>query len=417
MRFIDLFAGLGGFHVGLSAVGHKCVLACENNEHLAKLYEKNFGIPVFRDIRDLKPKDIPHYDILCAGFPCQPFSKAGKQKGLKDLKNGDFLDQVVRILRATNPKFFILENVPNLRKHDKERTWIKIHKKLTKCGYDVKDDFLSPHQFGVPQIRKRLFIVGAKKSLSYFEFPKKYSDKNLSVFSVLDKNPGNVRKLNQAQLDCLNLWQEIIDRIPIKESLPSFPIWGMEFGANYPFEDKSPYSLKAAELGKYRGLFGKSLNGLSKDEQLKLLPSYARTPKNEFPDWKKEFIRKNRLFFSKYHHLISPLMRRLEKYPPSWQKFEWNCLNGERNIKKYIIQFRASGIRVKRTNFFPALVLTTTQRPIIGWEDRYITPKEAARLQSLERIKLPESENMASRYLGNAVNAKIVKLIAQNLIF
>lgn len=416
MKFIDLFAGLGGFHVGLASLGHTCVFSCEKNENLAALYEKNFDIPVFRDIKDLDPEDLPKYDILCAGFPCQPFSKAGRQNGLKDLQNGEYLGWVVKILRATNPRYFILENVPNLRRHDREKTWQKIEKKLQWCGYYIKDDMLSPHEFGIPQLRERLFIVGAKHSLSYFEFPASQDTNNLNVNSVLDKNPKDVRKINKEQKECLSIWQEIINCIPKDHPLPTFPIWGMEFGANYACEKVSPYYQSRKELDKHRGVFGMSLKGLTKDEQIKLLPSYARVNQEEFPEWKKEFIRKNRSFFSKYHNSLAPLIKKLERYPSSWQKFEWNCLNGERNIKKYLIQFRASGIRVKRTNYFPALVVTTTQRPIIGWEERYITPREAAKLQSLEKIELPESENMASRFLGNAVNAKIVELIAENLL-
>ena len=415
MKFIDLFAGLGGFHVGLSALGHECVFACENGEPLARLYEENFGISVFRDIRELNPRDIPKYDVLCAGFPCQPFSKAGKQKGLNDMVNGDYLNEVVRILKATKPKFFILENVPNLRKHDRERTWERIYAKLSDCGYYIKDAILSPHDFGIPQLRKRLFIVGSITNLTYFEFPIP-NKTNSGVFSILDKNPETASKITQRQIDCLDLWQKIINRIPAKDQLPSFPIWGMEFGSTYPYEDKSPFALSSKELGKYSGAFGKPLNGLKKKEQMLLLPSYAREEVTEFPEWKKDFIRKNRVFFSKYKDLIKHLIVRLQNYPPSWQKFEWNCLNGNREIKKYIIQFRASGIRVKRTNYFPALVLTSTQRPIIAWEERYITAKEASRLQSLSSIKLPESEHIAIRYLGNAVNSKIIELIGRNLI-
>ena len=101
---------------------------------------------------------------------------------------------------------------------------------------------------------------------------------------------------------------------------------------------------------------------------------------------------------------------------PSWQKLEWNCQNEERIIKKYILQFRASGIRIKKTNYAPSLVLTSTQRPIIGWEERYISPREAAKLQALDDIELPDIESTAFRALGNAVNSKIVKSIALNLI-
>lgn len=416
MKFIDLFAGLGGFNVGLSSLGHKCVFACEKDENLAKLYEKNFNMPVFRDIKDLDTSNIPPYDILCAGFPCQPFSKAGKQKGLKDLNNGDYLDQVVRILKATNPKYFILENVPNLRKHDRERTWVKVHKKLSGCGYHIKDAILSPTEFGIPHLRKRLFIVGAKRSLEYFEFPKGNGDGDLNVLNVLCKNPKNPRKISKEQRECLNLWQKIINKIPIEDPLPSFPIWGMEFGCTYPYNKKSPYTKSSKELSKYKGMFELSLKGLNKKDQLKLLPSYARVEQKEFPDWKKEFIRKNREFFSKYYSSIKSLMNKLKKFPPSWQKFEWNCLNEERDIKKHLLQFRASGIRVKRTNYFPSLVVTTTQVPIIGWEERYITPKETAKLQCLNKIKLPKSANMASKYLGNAVNSKIIKFIGKNLL-
>lgn len=416
MRFIDLFSGLGGFHVGLASLGHECVFACEKNENLANLYEKNFNIKVFRDIREIKEGDIPKYDILCAGFPCQPFSKAGRQGGLGDLQNGQYLNEVVKILKLTNPKFFILENVPNLRKHDREETWRKIENKLRDCGYHIKDAVLSPHNFGIPQIRNRLFIVGSKNKLDNFNFPEKNKEKNLNVLHILDKNPKNAREISNEQKEVLILWQKIIDRIPKDCPLPSFPLWGMEFRANYPYEGKSPHSLSSKELEKYTGAFGRSLKGLTKEEQISLLPSYARVDQTEFPEWKKEFIRKNREFLSKHEKLIAELMKRLQKYPSSWQKLEWNCLNGERKIKNYLIQFRASGIRVKRTNYFPALVVTTTQRPIIGWESRYITSKEAAKLQSLDKIILPESENMASRYLGNAVNAKIVELLAKKLL-
>ena len=117
MRFIDLFAGLGGFHLALKALGHRCVFACEVNDELASLYEKNFGLRPFGDVRSLDTSSLPAHDILCAGFPCQPFSKAGGQQGFECPQWGDLIDYVIRILRLHKPPYFIIENVPNLVRH------------------------------------------------------------------------------------------------------------------------------------------------------------------------------------------------------------------------------------------------------------------------------------------------------------
>ena len=121
-RFIDLFAGLGGFHVALSRLGGRCVFAAEWQEHLRALYRENHGI---EPIGDLAPHDatlIPDHDVLTAGFPCQPFSKAGDQMGFACSKQGRLFFKVADILEAKSPAFFILENVPNLIKHDNGRT-------------------------------------------------------------------------------------------------------------------------------------------------------------------------------------------------------------------------------------------------------------------------------------------------------
>src|SRR5207248_567157 len=117
LRFVDLFAGLGGFHVGLKRLGHRCVFASEIDETLRKLYYTNFGIEPAGDIRKIEPEDIPRHDILCSGSPCQPFSKAGEQQGLTCPKWGDLFDYVLAVLRAHKPTHIILENVPNLTRH------------------------------------------------------------------------------------------------------------------------------------------------------------------------------------------------------------------------------------------------------------------------------------------------------------
>ena len=108
MKFIDLFAGIGGFQIALEKLGHECVFASEKRVNLAELYEKNFEIEVNRDITKIEVSDIPSFDILCAGFPCQPFSKAGKQDGLQDERNGSLFDKIVSVLEFHKPKYFIL---------------------------------------------------------------------------------------------------------------------------------------------------------------------------------------------------------------------------------------------------------------------------------------------------------------------
>lgn len=418
MKFIDLFAGLGGFHLALKKLGHNGVFACEINEVLADLYEKNYNLRVERDIRNVNPKDIPEHDILCAGFPCQPFSKAGKQKGLKDTKNGNLFDAIISILRQHKPQYFILENVPFIRQHDNEKTWKYLEGKLhNELGYKIDSKIYSPHEFGIPQHRKRIFIVGASKGLTHFKWPGIVKTESTDIRTILEETPSVVAKVSKDRLRCLKIWQEFVDLIPLNEPMPGFPIWSNEFGATYPFEKATPYSLTAKQLAKYCGAYGKYLKGLSKAEQLKLLPSYARRKQKIFPLWKQRFIRRNREFYAKYERLFKPVAEKLRDLnTSSWQKLEWNCKEDDRTIKNYIIQFRASGVRVKKTNFAPSLVCANTQVPIIGWEGRYLTKTEGMRLQSIDGISLPDNNNVSFKALGNAVNAHIVRLIAQSLI-
>ncbi|WP_457618084.1 DNA cytosine methyltransferase [Lutibacter sp.] len=417
LKFIDLFAGVGGFHIALEKLGHECVFASEKRQNLAELYEKNFGIKVNRDITKIEVAEIPKFDILCAGFPCQPFSKAGKQDGLQDERNGSLFDKIVEILEFHKPKYFILENVRNLVSHDNENTWFYIKEQLEeKLGYKIDKQIYSPHNFGIPQHRERLFIIGSLEGLEHFNWLET-TNKATSIFDYLDNNPANARKLEDEKIEVIDIWQKFISAIPKKHKLPGFPIWSMEFGATYPFEDKTPFASSSIALGKTKGNFGVELKGLSREDKFKNLPSYARTEENEFPSWKKNYIRKNRAFYEKYKDKLEPIVRKIENLKiASWQKLEWNVQGGERDLYKYIIQFRGSGVRIKKTDFFPSLVTVSTQIPIISWEKRYITPSEGARIQSLNGIELPENIGTCFSALGNAVNVTIVKLIAEKLI-
>jgi len=418
MKFIDLFAGLGGFHVALEGLGHECVYACEINDTLAKLYEVNYGIKPEKDIRKIKIENIPKFDILCAGFPCQPFSKAGKQAGMNDTDRGILFDEIVKIIDYHRPKYFILENVPFIRKHDNETTWnYMINQLENKLGYHIDNKEYSPHEFGIPQHRVRIFIVGSKYKLENFNFPEP-TFQSVDAHQYILQNPKNARYIGNDEKICLKLWQEFLDNIPANTKIPGFPIWAMEFGASYPYQNRFPFQMTQRQLAHYKGNFGKSLAGENLEEQFVDLPSYARV-KDDFPNWKIRYIRQNREFYSINKKYIQKVIDKISRYnSQSWQKLEWNVQEGERNIYKYILQFRASGIRVKKTDFFPSLVCTNTQIPIIGWEQRYITKEEGAALQSLnhDRIKLPFNDNAAFKALGNAVNSDIVYLVAKELI-
>ena len=170
-KFIDLFAGIGGFHYGLNKCGGVCVLASEIDNNACESYYKNYGISPVGDICELKSNEVPQFDLLCAGFPCQSFSNIGTKGGLKDPR-GALVFQIIRFLKEHQPKAFILENVKGLLNHDKGRTFNTIRDLLIECGYDVWYKVLEAKDFGVPQIRKRLFIVGIKKQYKIdFHFP------------------------------------------------------------------------------------------------------------------------------------------------------------------------------------------------------------------------------------------------------
>ncbi len=422
----------------MEKLGGKCVFASELKPDLRDLYKKNFDMECAGDINKIDVQnDIPNnFDLLCAGFPCQPFSKAGKQQGFNDEKDrGNLFWKIMEILNVKTPEYILLENVQNLQTHDKCNTWNVIRTNLETL-YDVKCDIISPHNFGIPQHRKRIYIVGRlwdKGGLKDFHFPLHEEKIECNIKQIITEDDNSdFMSLREQTRKHLKAWQDFLDLLTKnKIPIPSFPIWAMEWGANYNYEKTPPCRQQKKTLEGKKGKFGVLLHG-SFDDMFLQLPIYAQAvmkPNEEFPDWKKNFIKWNRDFYNAHKDVLDSWLPKIQRpgFENSHQKFEWNCgidKNAKPTLEDKIVQFRPSGIRVKLPTYSPALVLTTTQIPIFPWiktpdgkQGRYMTKKEAAKLQGMEELKnVPNTISEAFKAFGNAVNVEVVRRVAEILL-
>lgn len=184
ITFIDLFAGIGGFRYSFEKSGCKCVFSSEIDEACKKVYEKNYGDIPYGDITKISAEEIPSFDILCAGFPCQPFSICGKKMGFEDTR-GTLFFEICRIIKAKKPKVVMLENVKHLTKHDGGRTFRTIISALEELGYNVSYKLLNSKDFGVAQSRERIIIIGTLTG--YFDFDDLHTQKEIPIKEILDK--------------------------------------------------------------------------------------------------------------------------------------------------------------------------------------------------------------------------------------
>lgn len=175
MRFIDLFAGLGGFRIALESLGAKCVYSNEWDEPVQKVYADNFGDVPEGDITKVDENTIPDHDILCAGFPCQAFSISGKQRGFEDSRGTLFFD-VARIVKAKKPKIVFLENVKNFATHDDGRTLAVVKATMEELGYTFYQKVLNAVDYGIPQKRERIYMICFRNDvvIGEFKFPKPF---------------------------------------------------------------------------------------------------------------------------------------------------------------------------------------------------------------------------------------------------
>lgn len=214
--FIDLFAGIGGFRVAFQKQGGKCVFSSEWNKYAKRTYEANFGEVPFGDITQIDETEIPEHDILLGGFPCQPFSIAGvskknslgRQHGFLDETQGTLFYDIVRIIKAKKPKAFLLENVKNLKSHDKGKTYKVINKALRELNYITFDEVLDAKYY-VPQHRERIFIAGFSREhfndSMLFDFPKPEKNETPAIKEILEKRVDKKYTLTD------KLWQYLQD--------------------------------------------------------------------------------------------------------------------------------------------------------------------------------------------------------------
>lgn len=203
IKFIDLFAGIGGFHFAFEELGAECVFASEINPYARMTYEHNhkkkspklFESGNFKaDIQKVDPSEIPDFDVLCAGFPCQPFSQAGYKRGFHDEKEnrGNLFFDIIKILKAKKPRAYFLENVRHIQNHDDGKTFMAIQRELERIGYSFMFKMVKASDHGLPQHRPRIFMVGFRDettSSSTFEFPK--AEPLLTTMSDIFGEPCN----------------------------------------------------------------------------------------------------------------------------------------------------------------------------------------------------------------------------------
>ena len=395
-KFVDLFAGIGGFHAAMSAAGGECVYAVELDRNAAAVYEGNWGINPLGDITEDANDDlvrVPKHDVLCAGFPCQPFSKSGAQRGMDETR-GTLYWNILRIIQERRPAVVILENVRNLAGPRHLHEWQVIVETLRAEGYRVSDTpaILSPHLLppdrgGRPQVRERVFIT-ATRLPPRRKFSKEadpvatnrpvggWDPKTWDLETDLPLDADHAVEgcqLTDSERLWIDAWNDFVELMWEEREgrrLPGFPLWADEW---------------------------------KKLDQSRVLVE---------PKWKADYLVKNAEFYRAHKKAIDSWAKRwgvyTDAFPPSRRKLEWQAQDTPR-LWDTVMHFRPSGIRAKAPTYLPALV-AITQTSIIGSRARRLSPREAARLQGLpEWFDFGDQAASATyRQLGNGVSVGAV---------
>jgi DNA (cytosine-5)-methyltransferase 1 len=406
-KFVDLFAGIGGFHGALSALGGKCVYASEIDRAAARVYVRNWGIEPDGDITLAANEfnmDVPEHDVLVGGFPCQPFSKSGKQRGMDEAR-GTLFWNIAKIIEVRQPKIVLLENVRNIAGPRHTHEWEVIIQTLRDLGYRVssKPLVVSPHRIhpnfgGRPQVRERVFIAATRinskvfslseepelPSLEQFENgwdPQKWSLSKHLPLETKTALKGQSLELSEDEKKWISVWEEFVTiykKKNPKQNLPGFPIWVDEW----------------------------------KDRSKLRIPSGT-------PEWKENFLIKNSDLYTANKKELDAWLKKynkLQDFPPSRRKFEWQAQDSK-SLYDTIMHFRPSGIRAKKATYVPAMV-AITQTSIVGKQLRRISIREGSRLQGLPEWFdfMDQPASATYKQLGNGVNVGAVYNVMKALV-
>lgn len=407
-KYVDLFAGIGGFHAALSALGGTCEYASEIDESASRIYLRNWGIKPAGDITlaaNEENMEVPSHDVLVGGFPCQPFSKSGKQLGMEEAR-GTLFWNIARIIEVHRPKIVLLENVRNIAGPRHTHEWEVIIRTLRELGYRVSSQPLvvSPHRIapefgGRPQFRERVLIAATlcekstgslgiePETLDLSKFYDNWDPKDwrLKTHLPLEKNLTKIKKvglqLTESELRWLEAWNEfiLILKKKIGENIThGFPLWVDDW--------------------------------VHIDDLV--------IPRNT-PGWKKNFLTKNSEFYTTHKKEIDRWLKKwknLEDFPPSRRKFEWQAQDAK-DLWNTVLHFRPSGIRAKKPTYVPALV-AMTQTSVLASHKRRLSVREASRLQGFpdwfDFVDQPDS--ISYKQLGNAVNVGVIYNVLKALV-
>lgn len=367
-------------------MGMECVFACDIDENCRRSYEANYGMAPFDDIMKVDPPSLPDFDVLCAGFPCQSFSKAGRRLGFGD-DRGNLFFAICRVAEAKRPPYMILENVRNLASHDSGNTWKVIRDSIEALGYQTYEEplILNALYFGAPQNRERVIILCKHSSVGSLpprpDIPKRRP--RTSIESVLDRSEPCGLRGKMAVVE--QVWDEFV-RLLVQGSIPApkFPVWTDWWDSDG--------------------------DGTASDTPEKKSAFYKK-----YTSW----IEKNREFYLSHRSVLDPWLAR-SRSKPEWvgavRKFEWQAgdLRPDDSMERVLWTARGSGIRAKRPDYAPTLV-ALSQVPVYGPLHRRLTPRELLRLQSF-----PDSFRFDARHIyrqvGNAVNVGMIERCARFLI-